>query len=133
MSYGRFLRCGLGALALSLLLAQSADARQDMTAAEAKALLDNPPAGLVLLDVRTPGEFAAGHIEGAVNMNSLEPDFLKRAAKLPPEAPLLIYCRSGNRSSSIIERMEKAGIKNEIYHLEHGINDWNAAGLPLTR
>lgn len=133
MTYGRFLRCCPGALALCLLLAQPADARQDMTAAEAKALLANPPAGLVLLDVRTPGEFAAGHIEGAVNMNSLEPDFLQRAAQLPPEAPLLIYCRSGNRSGSIIERMEKAGIRNEIYHLARGINDWNAAGLPLTQ
>ena len=133
MSYGHVLRRGFGALALLLLLAQPADARQDMTAGEIKSLLDNPPAGLILLDVRTPGEFASGHIKGAVNMDALEPDFLQKAEKLPPDAPLVVYCRSGNRSARVIERMEKAGLKNEVYHLAHGINDWNAAGLPLTR
>ena len=133
MLYKQVLRRGLGALALLFLLAQPADARQDMTAGEARALLDNPPAGLILLDVRTPGEFAAGHIKGAVNMDALEPDFLQKAAQLPPDAPLLIYCRSGNRSSRIIERMEQNGSKNTIYHLAHGINDWKAAGLPLAQ
>ncbi len=133
MIAGKNARRALGALALVLLLAQPVEARQDMAAGEVRELLKNPPAGLLLLDVRTPGEFAAGHIEGAVNMDALDPDFLKKAKQLPPDAPLLIYCRSGNRSAFIIERMEKAGVKNEIYHLAHGINDWNAAGLPLAQ
>lgn len=131
MKCGYVLRRVCGALALTLLLALPVEARQDMSAGEVSKLLENPPAGLIVLDVRTPGEFKSGHIKGAVNMDALEADFLKKAAQLPSGVPLLIYCRSGNRSDFIIERMEQSGLKHEIYHLERGINDWKAAGLPL--
>lgn len=52
----------------------------------------------VLLDVRTPAEFAEGHLAGAVNLDVQAPDFAARAAALAPGTPYMVYCRSGARS-----------------------------------
>ena len=53
----------------------------------------------VLLDVRTPTEFADGHLHGAVNLDIQSPDFVARAAALAPDTPYVVYCRSGARSA----------------------------------
>ncbi|HYD51371.1 MAG TPA: rhodanese-like domain-containing protein [Gemmatimonadaceae bacterium] len=53
----------------------------------------------VLLDVRTPAEFAAGHLAGAVNLDVQAPDFAERAAELKRGTPYVVYCRSGARSA----------------------------------
>jgi phage shock protein E len=59
----------------------------------------------LVLDVRTPREFASGHVAGAVNVDVNAPDFERRIGELAqegllePEAPVYLYCRSGNRSS----------------------------------
>ena len=66
--------------------------------------------GAVLLDVRTPAEFAAGHISGAVNMDYESPNFKAEVAALSPETPYFIYCRSGRRSGLSAEIMKEAGI-----------------------
>ena len=52
----------------------------------------------VLLDVRTPAEFADGHLAGAANLDVQAPDFAMRAAALTPSRPYMVYCRSGARS-----------------------------------
>ena len=70
-----------------------------------------------ILDVRTPGEFASGHVKGAVNVNVMAPDFQARIAKmnLPAEGPVYLYCRSGNRSgqaAQILQRMGHTGAVN---------------------
>lgn len=64
--------------------------------------------GAVLLDVRTPEEFAAGHVEGAVNIPVQELEH--RLEKLPKkDQPIVIYCRSGRRSASAQQLLERAG------------------------
>lgn len=65
--------------------------------------------GAVLLDVRTPAEFASGHLEGAINIDVQSPDFDQKVAQLDPSATYLVYCRSGNRSGAAIDRMEGLG------------------------
>ncbi len=70
-----------------------------------------------LLDVRTPDEFAGGHLAGAVNVDLMSPDFQSRIAAmgLPPDGPVYLYCRSGNRSGSavgLLRRMGHAGAVN---------------------
>jgi phage shock protein E len=65
--------------------------------------------GAVLLDVRTPEEFASGHLEGAINIDVQSPDFNQKVAELDPSATYLVYCRSGNRSGQAIDRMEGLG------------------------
>lgn len=66
-------------------------------------------AGAVLLDVRTPAEFASGHLEGAINIDVQSPDFNQKVAQLDPSATYLVYCRSGNRSGQAIDRMQGMG------------------------
>jgi phage shock protein E len=65
--------------------------------------------GAVLVDVRTPSEFAAGHLDGAVNIDVQSPDFSQRIAALDPTATYLVYCRSGNRSAQAVSSMRAAG------------------------
>jgi phage shock protein E len=85
--------------------------------------------GVTTIDVRTPEEFAAGHIEGAVNYNVEGPDFAAQIGALDPAGTYAVYCRSGNRSQVAVGAMAQAGIPG-IYELESGIVGWDEAGLP---
>lgn len=87
--------------------------------------------GVTILDVRTPEEFASGHIDGAVNLNVQGPDFASQVAGLDPAGVYAVYCRSGNRSQAAVAAMADAGIPG-IYELESGIVGWQEAGLPVT-
>ncbi|MDF7811367.1 rhodanese-like domain-containing protein [Hymenobacter sp. YC55] len=82
----------------------------------------------VLLDVRTPEEFAAGHVKGAENLNFRAPDFREQVAKLDKEQNYVLYCASGNRSGQTLKLMEEAGFKNVVN--AGGFKDLKAAGLP---
>lgn len=86
--------------------------------------------GVVLLDVRTPQEFAEGHLEGAVNLDVSGPDFATGLAALDPEATYAVYCRSGNRSQTALDLMAQAGIDTAA-DLAGGIGAWADAGLPV--
>lgn len=91
-------------------------------------LLDDPPDDLVVLDVRTPEEFAEGHLEGALLIDFYEADFAERLEGLDPTVPYLLYCRSGNRSGQTAEMMKQLGFA-DVVDVDGGINAWNAAGL----
>ena len=64
----------------------------------------------IIIDVRTPEEFAAGHLEGAVLIDIKDASFDSKIAALDPDASYIVYCRSGNRSAQAVERMRGAGI-----------------------
>jgi phage shock protein E len=87
--------------------------------------------GIQIIDVRTPEEFAGGHIRGAVNIPVSGPDFAARIAELDPAASYAVYCRSGNRSQPAVAAMTDAGITS-IYELADGTRGWVTAGQPLT-
>ena len=116
------------ALLMLVLLAVPALAR-DISVQDAAALLQNPPQGLVIVDVRTPAEFREGHLPGAVNMDYYGGPFETQIQSLPKTAPVLLYCRTGNRSGSAYDIMTKAGIGN-ILHMNEGITKWQQLGLP---
>jgi phage shock protein E len=63
----------------------------------------------VIIDVRTAGEFAAGHLEGAINLDVQSSTFDSLAAQLPADGEYVVYCRSGNRSATAIARLEALG------------------------
>ncbi len=86
--------------------------------------------GFHVLDVRTPQEYAAGHLPGAVNINVESPDFTSQVKALDPSATYIVYCHTGNRSAVATERMHALGFKH-IYDVQGGIAAWQAAGLPL--
>lgn len=68
-------------------------------------------AGAKLIDVRTPAEFAAGHIEGAVNIPVA--DFEKRLAEIgDTNTSVVVYCRSGNRTKAAMAALKRAGYKD---------------------
>jgi rhodanese-related sulfurtransferase len=72
------------------------------------------PEGAVIIDVRTPQEYASGHLEGSVNIDINAADFEENITALDPIAKYLIYCRSGNRSAQAIERMRGLGFTNMV-------------------
>ena len=66
----------------------------------------------VLLDVRTPEEFAAGHVPGAVNIDVKNPNFEEEIQKLDTKKNYFIYCKSGVRAKLATEKMQEKGLKN---------------------
>ena len=100
------------------------------SAVESQQLLAEPLPGLTILDIRTPDEFASGHIAGATNLDFYEPQFAGWLDDLDKDTPYLVYCRSGNRSASAIETMKSLGFA-EVYELDGGIVSWAQSGLPL--
>ena len=87
-------------------------------------------AGVVTLDVRTPGEFMTGHIQGAQNIDFESGNFENQIAALDKNATYAVYCRSGNRSGQAVAIMHDAGFHN-VYNLNGGIIDWTNLGMML--
>jgi len=86
-------------------------------------------AGVVVLDVRTPGEFSQGHIQGAMNIDVEATTFDSEIAKLDKTKTYAVYCHSGNRSGVATQAMANAGFTH-LFNLENGISDWMAQGMP---
>jgi rhodanese-related sulfurtransferase len=87
-------------------------------------------AGIITLDVRTPGEFNEGHIDGALLIDFQSGNFENEIASLDKSKTYAVYCRSGNRSGEAVKVMSDAGFTN-LYNLNGGVIDWANAGLPL--
>lgn len=79
----------------------------------------------IVLDVRTPEEKAEGFVEGATQINIMGPDFAEKIKALDKDKTYLVYCRSGNRSSTACGFMASNGF-DDLYNLEGGIHAWNA-------
>ena len=101
-----------------------------VSADAAASIIDDAPEDLVVLDVRTAEEFAAGHIDGAVQVDFYSPDFADQLAQLDPTVPYVVYCRSGNRSGQTLPIMESLGFASAS-DVEGGILAWQASGLPV--
>ena len=82
----------------------------------------------VVLDVRTPAEFATGHIPGALNIPHTE--IARRLGELDKEAEVALYCMVGPRARLGEQTLAEAGYKR-ILHIEGGLAAWKAAGLPV--
>ena len=86
----------------------------------------------IIIDVRTPEEFADGHIENAINIDFYSDSFKTGLNKLDKNKTYLVYCRTGNRSRSTLNIMKELGFK-EVYHLDVGIVGWLDEGLPTIK
>ena len=86
----------------------------------------------VVLDVRTPKEFAAGHIPGAVNVDVKSSDFEQQISKLKKDQQYLVHCGAGARSARACEAMTQAGFTNLI-DLAPGFKAWEKAGKPVEK
>jgi phage shock protein E len=107
-----------------------------VTAAEAKEVIDAHAGDpdFVILDVRTPAEFAAGHIANAVNINvnGTSPSFAEAIAGLDKSRSYFVYCSSQHRSPTAISAMQQQDFAS-LYELTGGLAQWLAAGLPLVQ
>lgn len=83
-----------------------------------------------LIDVRTPAEYAEGHIDGALNLDWTGGVLDQRMATLDKSKPVLLYCASGRRSAAAREAMTAAGF-TDVKDLEGGITAWRNAGSPV--
>lgn len=86
----------------------------------------------ILLDVRTPSEFAGGHLPGAQNLNFNSPTFQQQVAQLDRNKPVYLYCAVGGRSASAAAVMRKMGFQ-VLYNMSGGFSQWSAQGLPSQR
>ncbi|MBS3897460.1 MAG: rhodanese-like domain-containing protein [Dethiobacter sp.] len=132
----------LGALMLSLSLlsgyygrssARPESRLEHITVSEAAALLQSKKdeANFVVLDVRTPQEFAGERLENAVNLDYYGLNFRELLSQLDKDKIYLVYCRTGRRSSLTLMIMEELGFK-EAYNVLGGIVQWKTEGLPLS-
>ena len=94
----------------------------------AKLLKDHPK--IVVLDVRTPEEFAAGHIAGAKNVDFQAADFAAKVAALDRKQTYLVHCAAGGRSGKTLEMMKGF---TAVYHLNDGFKAWEKAGKPVEK
>ena len=83
-----------------------------------------------ILDVRTPREFAEGHIKGAKNININGADFDAQIDALSKDQAVVVYCRSGGRSARAMGIMQKKGF-TEVYNMQGGVMAWSRNGKAL--
>ena len=117
-------------LAISLVLfgcdTENAPEVKDLSQQE---FLTSPPAGALILDVRTRAEFSSGHGPGAMNIPHDELASRLSELESPADRPVVVYCRSGTRAGLASAVLLDAGYNN-VLHLEGDMNAWLANGLP---
>ena len=98
--------------------------RTQLNSPEIKEVLKKNKA-IVVLDVRTPEEFAAGHLKGAQNIDIRQQDAYSKLDKLNPKTTYLVYCRTNHRSGMAVDYMMQKGFKN-VYQMRDGFPGWAA-------
>lgn len=104
---------------------------QHVDAADGEKLLGERK-DVVVLDIRTAKEFAAGHIAAARNLDFYAADFEKRLGELDRTKTYLVHCASGGRSGRSLEAFKKLRFES-VYHLDGGFNAWQRAGKPVQK
>ena len=113
---------------LFLAACSGSNAATDLSSAEFSAKIVE--SGVVVLDVRTAGEFAEGHIPNAINIDVEAATFDSEIANLDKNATYAVYCHSGRRSGIAVGKMADAGFTH-LFNLKSGIADLSAAGYPV--
>ncbi|MCO6466369.1 MAG: rhodanese-like domain-containing protein [Bradyrhizobiaceae bacterium] len=101
---------------------------KNVTPAEAKQLIDK--GGVIILDVRTEGEWNQGHLKGATRIDVMDKQFKQKVSKLDKSKPIVVYCAVGGRSAYASDDMVKLGF-TKVYNMDGGIKGWRKAGFPL--
>lgn len=123
------IRAAILALVLMTLIGcQTSNAQyRDVTIAEAEKLMER--SDTYLLDVRTQEEYNEAHLEGAKLLPVSELESRLPELEIARDKEIIVYCRSGNRSTKASEILSKHGYK--VANVEGGITAWQAAGKPV--
>lgn len=130
----KMIACFLATIGLNVACAQAS--YEDADVKGFAALTKSPD--VVVLDVRTADEFKEGHIEGALNIDQAQSDFIQKVKEALPidkkmvstNRQIAVYCRSGRRSANAAGRLASEGYK--VVNLKGGILAWKEAGMPVT-
>ncbi len=124
-----FVKTITAAVCTALLFSCTAQTKKSLTAEEFEQSITRD--SVQVLDVRTPGEYASGHIKNTLlaNWNDKE-EFNRRIAFINKEKPVYVYCLGGGRSAAAAAKMRDMGFK-KVYELQGGINAWKAADKSL--
>lgn len=120
-------------LALAMLVAvcgRAEPSAMNVTPEQAEKLLKENKE-IVVLDVRTPEEFADGHLAGAKNLDFLEDGFAKQLEALDKSKTYLVHCQAGGRSAKACKLMGEKFPK--LYHMDGGFSAWKEAGKPVQK
>jgi rhodanese-related sulfurtransferase len=104
---------------------------EELDPAGCKKLIDSSP-GCVIIDVRTPGEYSAGHLEGARNVDFFCPDFREKIETQDRGRSYVVYCKKGRRGERTKDMMKGCGFFR-VVNIRGGIEGWKEAGLPLEK
>jgi rhodanese-related sulfurtransferase len=87
----------------------------------------------IIIDVREPGEYLAGHLPGAVNIprGVLEFQIAGYLQERDQTGPIILYCRSGGRSALATDALQQLGYE-DVRNMAGGFHAWKTAGLPVT-
>lgn len=119
--------CAIVAAAFLLMSNRNAGFKSVSPAEYAELIKDT---AVQLVDVRTPMEYAEGHIPGAMLMDVQDSAFLTKAkGQLSTERPVAVYCRSGRRSATAAGMLVKAGF--DVVNLQGGILAWREDGCEV--
>ena len=107
---------------------------EDVTLEEAFTLIEDNryDEGFIIIDVRTPEEYASGRIEKAINLDYYSETFADELDRLDKDKTYLIYCRSARRSGQALDMMAELGFE-EVYNMLGGMVRWEAVGLPTVK
>lgn len=111
---------------------QSSSQSTGVTTVSAEAFKKMAESGkYTVIDIRTPREYEAGHVKGAINIDFYKKTFLSKMDKYKNK-PFVFYCRSGNRTTQAKRKFTKLGYK-EGYELGRGIISWKRAGYGFVK
>ncbi len=96
------------------------------------AQLEKAADSIQLVDVRTPEEYAEGHIKHAKNINVFDDNFIALMSELDKEKPVYVYCRKGGRSAKASAKLQEAGF-TKIYDLDGGFSEWKSEGKAISK
>ena len=117
-------------LFLTLGCSQAEDAAKNVDPKAAQALIADQKA--TVLDIRTPEEFAEGHIPNAKNVDFFSKSFRETLEKLDKDAPIVMHCQSGGRSGQALPIFKELGF-TKVFHMNGGFSAWSKAGLPVAK
>ena len=98
---------------------------------QAKEQIENGK-DIQILDVRTDREWTTGVVENSLLINIYDPEFQQKLEQLDKVKPVILICRSGQRSNQAMRTMAQMGFK-ELYNVRGGINSWSRAGFELKK
>ena len=105
----------------------------DITVQQGKEMIDR--GDVFILDVRTEDEYNAGHIRGSIRIpvqDIPQQELNKSLAEIPLDKKILVYCRTGGRSTRASEILVNNGFK-EVYNMKGGITEWTNAGFEVVK